>query len=61
MQKTTQMIFGTQWNLNQSEHIEVYLDQELVKMVKQQNLLGVIIDDTLLWDDQVEMVRLNIT
>ena len=55
------MIFETQWNLNQSEHIEVYLDQELVKMVKQQNLLVVIIDDTLLWDDQVEMVCLNIT
>ena len=61
MQKTTQMILGTQRNLNRSEHVEVYLDQELVQLVKKQNLLGVIIDDTLSWDDQVEMVCLNIT
>ena len=55
------MILETQRNLNQSEHIEVYLDQELVQLVKKQNLLGVIIDETLSWDDQVEMVCLNIT
>ena len=61
MQKTTQMILGIQRNLNRSEHIEVYLDQELVQSVKKQNLLGVIIDDTLSGDDQVEMVCLNIT
>ena len=39
--------------------LKVY--QELVQLVKKQNLLGVIIDDTLLWDDQVERVCLNIT
>ena len=55
------MILGTQRNLNRSEYIEVYLYQELVQLVKKQNLLGVIIDDTLSWDDQVEMVCLNIT
>ena len=48
------MKLGTQRNLNQSEHIEVCLDQELVQMVKKQKLLGVIIDDTLSWDDQVK-------
>ena len=52
------MILGTQGNLNRSEHIDVYLDQELVQMVKKQNLLGVTIDDTLSWDDQVAMTVL---
>ena len=55
------MILGTQRILNRSEHIEVYLDQELVQLVEKQNLLGVIIDDTLSWDDQVETICLNIT
>ena len=41
------MMLGTQRNLNRSEHIEVYLDEELIQMVKKQNLLGAIIDDTL--------------
>ena len=61
MQKTTQIILGTQRNLDRREHIEVYLDQKLVQLVKKENPLGVIIDDTLSWDDQIEMVCLNIT
>ena len=43
------MILGTQRNLNRREPTEVYVDQELVQLVKKQNLLGVIIDDTLSW------------
>ena len=45
--KITQMILGTQRNLNRGEHAEAYLDQELVQIVKKQKLLGVITDDTL--------------
>ena len=52
------MILGTQRNLNRSEHIEVYLDQKLVQLVKKQNSLGVIIDDTLPWDDCCIVVAL---
>ena len=43
MQKTTQMILGTQRNLNRSEHIEVYLDQELVQLVKNKIFLGLLL------------------
>ena len=59
--KTTQMILGTQRNLNRGEQAEAYLDQELVQMVKTQKLFGVMTDYILSWDDPVEMVCLNIT
>ena len=44
-----------------SRDTEVYLDQERVQMVIQiKEALRVIIDDTLSWDGQVEIVCLNI-
>ncbi|MCU7800963.1 MAG: reverse transcriptase family protein [gamma proteobacterium symbiont of Lucinoma myriamae] len=61
LQKTMQMTIGTRRNLTRTEQIKVYLDNDLIQTVNDQKLLGVIIDNSLSWDKQIDVVCLNIT
>ena len=41
--------------------MEIFIDGEIIKEVENQKLLGVIIDKTLSWDNQIDAVCLNVT
>ncbi|MCW4347252.1 MAG: hypothetical protein N0E48_28465 [Candidatus Thiodiazotropha endolucinida] len=59
--KTCLMVIGTRQNLSVAEAINIYIDNEVIKDVDNQKLLGVIIDKTLSWDKQIDTVSLNIS
>ena len=58
--KTSLMIIGSRQNISRVEQLEIYIDNEIIKQVDTQKLLGVAIDQTLCWDNQVDTVALNI-
>ena len=58
--KTSFMLIGTRQNLCLVESIEIYVDNEIIKEVENQKLLGVMIDKHLSWDKQIDIVSLNI-
>ena len=58
--KTSLMIIGSRQNISRVEQLEIYIDNEIIKQVDTQKLLGVVIDQTLCWDNQVDTVALNI-
>ena len=45
----------------QIDKFEISLDNEVIKMVESQKLLGVLIDKYLTWDKQIDALCLNIT
>ena len=55
------MIIGCRQNTSRAESIEIYLENEIIKQVDNQKLLGVTIDQTLSWDKQIDIVALNIS
>ena len=59
--KTFVMTIGSRSKLSHAESIRIFLDDELVKEVDNQKLLGVIIDKTLAGDIQIDAICLNIT
>ena len=58
--KTSLMIIGSRQKISRGEKIEIYIDNEIIKQADNQKLLGVVIDQTLSWDNQVNIVALNI-
>ena len=59
--KTSIMILGSRRNIAEIESFETFIDNEIIKQVDNQKLLGIIIDQTLSWDKQIDMVALNIS
>ena len=59
--KTSIMILGSRQNIAEIESFEIFIDNEIIKQVDNQKLLGIIIDQTLSWDKQIDMVALNIS
>ena len=59
LQKTSLMWFGTWQNLQHLDSLEIYLDDELIRQVDSQKLLGITLDSTLNWDEQINVVCLN--
>ena len=59
--KTSVMSIDTRQNLLNSDLIQIYINDELLRTTDTQKLLGVIIDKNLIWDSQIDMVCLNIT
>ena len=55
------MLSGTRQTLQSNDPIATYLDNELIKSVENQKLLGVTIDNTLTWETQVNIVCQNVT
>ena len=61
LQKTSLMWIGTWQNLQHLDSLEIYLDDELIRQVDSQKLLGITLDSTLNWDEQISVVCLNLT
>ena len=61
IQKTAYMTLATRQNLRREDHIEIYIDSEIIQTVEQHKLLAVVIDRSLSWDKQIDAVCLNIT
>ena len=62
VQETSLMWIGTWQNLQQLDSFGIfYLDDELIKQVDTQKLLGLTLDSTLSWDEQISVVCLNLT
>ncbi|MCG8048126.1 MAG: reverse transcriptase domain-containing protein, partial [Candidatus Thiodiazotropha endolucinida] len=59
--KTSVMLLGSRKNLLQSEPLNIYIGNELLKTVESQKLLGLTIDKTLNWEAQIDIVCQNIT
>ena len=55
------MWVGTWQNLQFLDSLDIYLDNEIIQQVETQKLLGLIIDRSLNWDEQIIEVCLNIT
>ena len=61
IQKTAYMTLASRQNLRREDHIEIYIDSEIIQTVEQHKLLGVVTDTSLSWNKQVDAVCLNIT
>ena len=59
--KTSLMIIGSRQNISRAESVEIYIDNEIIKQVDNQKPFGIMIDLTLIWDKQVDVVTLNIS
>ena len=59
IQKTAYMTLASRQNLRREDHIEIYIDSEIIQTVEQHKLLGVVIDRSLSWDKQIDAVCLN--
>ena len=57
----TVMSIGTRQSLLNSDLIQIYINDELLRTTDTQKLLGIIIDKNLILDSQIDMVCLNIT
>ena len=55
------MLSGTRQTLQSKDPIAIYLDNELIKSVDNQKLLGVTIDNTLTCETQANIVCQNAT
>ena len=55
------MPIGSRQNLSNSDDFFIIVDNEDISNVDNQNQLGIIIDKTLSWDNQIDSVCLNIT
>ena len=55
------MTVGSRQNVANLDVMEICIDNEIIKEVENQKLLGVIIDKILAWDKQINAVCLNIT
>ena len=55
------MSIGTRQNLLNSDLIQIYLNDELLRNTETQKLLGIIIDQALNWNNQIDSVCLNIS
>ena len=58
--KTYFMTIGTRQNLQNTDLIESYLNNEILQTTCTQKCLGVIIDKTLSWKSRIDSVCLNI-
>ena len=61
LKKTCHMMLGSQKNLLKTDPLEIYLGDELIQNVDKQKLLGVVIDNKLSWNEQIDNVCLNIS
>ena len=59
--KTSLITLGARQNLSRIETVHVYLDEDIIKEINHQKLLGIIIDRNLTWDKQIDAVCLNVT
>ena len=56
IEKTSVMLTGARQTLSHTDPIAIHLDNELLKFVDNQKLLGITTDNTLSWATQVDNV-----
>ena len=61
LKKTSVMTVGFRQALTKIDSLKILLDNELIKSVENQKLLGIIIVKSLTWDKQIDAVCLNVT
>lgn len=59
--KTTCMLLGTRHLTQQTDHLNISLDGNIIKTVTSQKLLGVHIDENLLWTTHIDYLCTTIT
>ena len=61
LKKTCCMSIGTRQLLAKIDSLDLHINNEQIKAVDSQKLLGIIIDKSLTWDKQIDAVCLNVT
>ena len=59
--KTTCMLIGTRYRTQNSQQLNIYIDNNKIKSVNKQKLLGIYIDESLLWSDHIDYLCANIS
>ena len=59
--KTTSMLIGTRYRTQNSLQLNIYIDNDKIKSVNKQKLLGIYIDENLLWSDHIDYLCSNIS
>lgn len=59
--KTTCMLIGTRYRTKNSQQLNIYIDDNKIKSVNKQKLLGIYIDENLLWSDHIDYLCSNIS
>ena len=59
--KTTCMLIGTRYRTQNSQQLNIYIDNNKIKSVNKQKLLGIYIDENLLWSDHIDYLCSNIS
>ena len=54
MKKTSCMLLGTRHSTQHSQEFDIYIDGNKIKNVTKQKLLGIYIDENLLWSDHID-------
>ena len=59
--KTTCMPIGKRYRTQNSQQLNIYIDNNKIKSVNKQKLLGIYIDENLLWSDHIDYLCSNIS
>ena len=59
--KTTCMLLGTRYRTQNSQQLNIYIDNNKIKSVNKQKLLGIYIDENLLWSGHIDYLCSNIS
>ena len=59
--KTTCMLIGTRYRTKNSQQLNIYIDNNKIESVNKQKLLGIHIDENLLWSDHIDYLCSNIS
>ena len=59
--KTTCMLIGTRYRTPNSQQLNIYIDNNKINSVNKQKLLGIYIDENLLWSDHIDYLCSNIS
>ena len=59
--KTTCMLIGTRYRTQNSQQLNIYIDNNKIKSVNKQKLLGIYIDENLLWSYHIDYLCSNIS
>lgn len=57
--KSTCMLLGTKNKLKSSDSLVITLNQTLLENVHYQNILGIIVDDSIKWQVQLDKICIN--
>ena len=59
--KTTCMLIETRYRTQNSQQLDIYTDNKKIKSVNKRKLVGIYIDENLLWSDHIDYLCSNIS